>query len=519
MKRLVSSIVLAVILVAILFVSIDDSSSNVAHRLRAATIDIHNDLMTRTMGADLFVYGLQHSPQIHIQQSQIALSKTSAGELPWNRTSDYMLGTVAVAIILPQCTSSISCTELWTLDEIMQVRTEVESGLNWWEQKATEAGVAVSFKIVPGHPITIPVAQEAIRHPGGNSNAMCGNEGIWIDPIMVNLGFNNYPSADNQYLHEVRDYDNYLRDAYNTDWAFVVFVVDASNDSVSDPDDGDAGKGLFKLTTCGGTVEPFGVSGYGWLAGPHMAMNNINNGYGAHFMDGIAAMEIAHIFGAPDEWRGYRACMPPGEGPSCDYPWGYLHIPNGNCNYLNDPNTQTCMLNDNLSLLRHPEDYGTGVIHNTVNTYTQGHLGWWDTDEDSWADPIDTTAIITLCETFSDPSLTTTPVFSGIVQDIPFPTTNYTYYVDITINKVIAQYRIDDGSWHTAIPADGTFDSFYETFRFTPLLCQNRMYLIEVRGVNTVGNTSSIVTTTLTISSTIPCQNIYLPILLKNFLP
>ena len=62
--------------------------------------------------------------------------------------------------------------------------------------------------------------------------------------------------------------------------------------------------------------------------------------------------------------------MPPTPGPSCNAPWGYLSQPNGNCRYVSDPNIQTCMLNDNLSLMRYPEDYGTGIIQNTVNSYS-----------------------------------------------------------------------------------------------------------------------------------------------------
>lgn len=518
MKRIMFSISLATILLAVWCMSISERGT--VGRTNVIASDGQYNYVISATGNISTVFGMQLPSQIQIQQSQIANSKVlSAGEFPWNRTSDYMLGAVSVAIILPQCTNSISCTESWADEEVLQVKTEVESALQWWEQKAVESGVVVDFQIVPGHPITVPVFEEAIRHPGGNSSAMCGNEGIWIDPIMTYLGFNNYPSTGDQYLHEVREYDNYLRRTYGTDWAFVAFVADASNDAVVDPDDGEGGKGLFRLTTCGGAVNPFGVSGYAWAAGPHMVMNNVNGNFGGHFMDGVAAMEIAHIFGAPDELGSRNACMPPGEGPSCNFPWGYLSVPNGNCNYSTDPSVQTCMINDNLSLLRCPEDYGTGIIYSTVNTYTQGHIGWWDTDKDGWADPIDTIPIITLTEFLPDPSLDRTPIFSGVVQDIPFHTSNYTDYVDITINEVIAEYRIDNGDWHRANPVDGKFDSFYEAFEFTPLLCRNKVYLIEVRGVNTIGNISSVSTDTLTVSSTVTCRSVYLPIILKTPLP
>ena len=285
-----------------------------------------------------------------------------------------MLGTVTVAVILPQCLGS-GCTESWTTDEMDQVRSEVSSSLQWWQQKATAAGANVQFQIVPGHPITVATNVEPINIPGGNSSELCGNEGAWIDQVMANLGFNSYPPTGDQYLNDVRDYDNYLRQTYHMNWAFTVFVADASNDATNDPVDGPAGRGLFRLTTCGGTTAPFGVSGHGWITGPHMVMNNVNDGFGSILMDGVAAMEIGHIFGAPVELYAPGACMPPTPGPSCNAPWGYLSQPNGNCRYVSDPNIQTCMLNDNLSLMRYPEDYGTGIIQNTVNPYRAVILG------------------------------------------------------------------------------------------------------------------------------------------------
>jgi hypothetical protein len=58
------------------------------------------------------IWGLRLHPEIRAQQAQIATQRPrSMGELPWDRTSDYMLGTVTVAIILPQCMGSGECTE------------------------------------------------------------------------------------------------------------------------------------------------------------------------------------------------------------------------------------------------------------------------------------------------------------------------------------------------------------------------------------------------------------------------
>lgn len=136
------------------------------------------------------------------QQVEIAANMVRPrGALPWNRTSDFMLGTVAVAIILPQCVNGAACRETWTQAEINEVRAEVQSGLDWWTQKAAISGANVQFQLVPGQPQVVNLTNiEPIRIPGGNSAALCGDEGRWIDAVMMALGYNAYPPTGNQYL-------------------------------------------------------------------------------------------------------------------------------------------------------------------------------------------------------------------------------------------------------------------------------------------------------------------------------
>lgn len=482
--------------------------------------------------ADRLIWGLELSPDIRVRHAQVAIQPRQ--EPPADRTSDYMVGTVAVAIILPRCVGAL-CTESWTSAEVIQIKDEVQNALTWWEQKSAEinnGNSLVQFQIVTDPPLLTDTITEPINVPGGNSIALCGNEGVWINEVMANLGYNNYTdtvTAKNTYLNEVFDYNHHLRQVYSSDWAFVVFVADASNDAIHDPVDA-GGEGMFRFTDCGGLLaNPFGVAGYGWHTGPHMVMNNVNGYYGSHFMDGIAAMEIGHIFGAPDEWNSSYSCNDPETGkPSCNHPWGYLAWPNGNCNYDNTPNEQTCMLNDNQSLMRHPQETapGTGIIGNTVNRYTRGHIGWWDSDDlsnglpsngNDLPDTIDTTPTITLAPYLPNPTTDRTPSYTGEARDIPFHTTNYTDYVDVTINTIMAvEYRIDGGPWHKATSTDGDFDSFYEEFVFTPLLCENATYFIEARAVNSINHTSLIVSDTLTVSSTAMCKYLYLPIVTKK---
>jgi len=234
------------------------------------------------------------------QQVEIAANMVRPrGALPWNRTSDFMLGTVAVAIILPQCVNGAACRETWTQAEINEVRAEVQSGLDWWTQKAAMSGANVQFQVVLGQPQVV----------------------------------------------------------------------------------------------------------------------------------------------------------------------------------------------------------------NSVNVYTKSHLGWRDFDGDQIPDPIDTDPHTVLQAYSPDPTSIRNPTYYGNAQDIAIHTDNGLYQ-DVTINKIQSvEYQIDNGPWTAAIPVDGVFNSAYEEFRFTPLLCENRSYSIKARSTNSVGHRSPVVSDSLTVSSSSRCWN------------
>lgn len=321
---------------------------------------------------------------------------------------------------------------------------------------------------------------------------------------MANMGYNNYSGSDT-YLMEVREYDNDLRDQYNTDWAFTIFVADSSHNS----------DGMFAVTDCNGSVPSFSVAAYAYIGGPFFVMNTINNGFGGIFVDGVAAHEIGHIFGAPDEAPS-NTCKA-GIAPTCNTPYGYLGGQNQNC-------AQSCSIDVALSLMRSPEDYGTGTIQNVIHSYTVQQIGWKDSDGDGKPDPIDTFPDLALN---SPPSNTNSvaPIFNGSTQDIPFPSAlpfpepshQRPAYPDETINDITSvEYRIDSSSWYKANSVDGEFDSAIEDFTFTPLLCENKTYNIQVRAQNSAGNYSSIQSHNITVNSTEACEHTYLPITISS---
>lgn len=426
-------------------------------------------------------------------EAEIALNNMVSGYEPaWDRTSDFMLGTVTVAIVLPECDgSSDPCSEQWNdvSGEVEHIRNEVVNALSWWEEKAGESSAQVEFIIPSGHPIRVPTQYEPIELP-----AFGGGHGLWVDEVMANLGYDNYSGGDT-YLLEAREYDNDLRTLYGTDWAFTIFVADASND----------GDGLF---------ADF-VPAWAYIAGPFLGMNTVNNGFGYQFLDGVAAHEIGHVFGSPDEYAGGHGCTEPPSSPSCTTQFGYLGFENQNCGAID--NAWSCNVDVDLSIMRPPEDFGAGDILNVIQEYTVGHIGWLDSDEDSLPDLIDTIPDLVLNAPI------TGQLYTGQAMDVPFPSALpnpddwQPGYPDETINDIVAvEYRVDGSGWGRAQATDGAFDSAMEDYYFDPLFCETGTYVIEVRTINSAGNISVITSDVLIVSIPDTCIYTFLSTILRT---
>lgn len=185
-------------------------------------------------------------------------------------TSEYLIGSVAVGIILPESNGTIDPeTENWTSSEESQVINEIKAGLSWWTKQNPSANVTLSYDI---H-YRVPTSYEPIIRN-------VTDEGLWISEAMAFLGY-----MDGWYMEQVYDYVNDLRYKLRTDWAFAIFVVDSSNDA-----DGTFADGWIA---------------YAWLGGPFQVMTYDNNGWGIDKMDRICAHETGHIFFATDEYDGW----------------------------------------------------------------------------------------------------------------------------------------------------------------------------------------------------------------------
>ena len=341
-----------------------------------------------------------------------AMTATSAGDEPsYYQTSEFMIGSVAVGIILPESDGSNDpSTEDWTQEEREQVYSEIVAATNWWAVQEPAANLTFVYDDHFSQPV--PTSYEPISRPQSD-------QGLWIGEVMDSLGYGSATS----YFTRVRNYVNDLRVTYQTDWAFAIFVVDSSND-----------------------VDNYFATGYfayAYLGGPFTVMTYGNNGYGIRNMDAVAAHEMGHIFLALDQ---YSAAHVP-----CTTRAGYLDVETQNSLY------GTCASNESSIMRGHVRPYTNGDI----DYYAKGQVGWWDSDGDGVLDPVDTSTEVILTQE-TQPEAGQTIRYAGSIRDIPFPSTRRR---STTINRITGMaYRLDGGEWQQISPSEGEFDSIKEAF-------------------------------------------------------
>ncbi len=361
-------------------------------------------------------------------------------------TSAFMAGTVAVGLILLESDGSIDpSTEDWTTAEKQLVFNEIVNATNWWAQAEPRANLTFVYEDHYTNPL--PTGVEPINRPTFSLTGY--DERTWIGDAMDTLGF-----AGSHYFSSVRDYNNYLRTAYQTDWAFTIFVVDSSADS-----DNRFADGYFA---------------YAYLGGPYMVLTYGNNGYGPNNMDAVAAHEIGHIFNALDQYAA--------AGMGCTLKSGYLDVQNQNSQY------GSCSSNADSLMRGQVFPYTTHAL----DAFAAGQIGWRDSDGDNVLDPLDTALPISIgSATVEGASLTV----SGQAEITPYPSPSL-LKSDITINNLTAiQYRINNQCWEQATLA-GEFGDASAEFQFSIQGLPQGTHTLEVVATDSAGNTSATPATT-----------------------
>jgi len=351
-------------------------------------------------------------------------------------TSEYMIGTITLDVIFLESNGSIDPeTEDWTQFEMSNVMRKIKSALDWWEGQAP----FVRFMPLPPPPpagyIPVPTSYEPI-------NRNVSDRGLWVSEAMSYLG---YTTGDN--ITQVRNYVNDLRDSTGADWAFIMFMVDSSND----PDG----------------VTPDGYFAYASNLGElYLVMTYDNDGWGIKDMDRVCAHEIAHMFWATDEYNNVT-----------EY-----------CGYLNAVDIE------GSGGLMEVNDWSlSGAPHGLNGTW--GQIGWRDSDSDGIPDIVDTFPEIILKSDSTNSTTNTTITFTGTTFVVPYPNMNpYTWnpveYRNVTINKIeMIEFRIDSGDWIPVYNVSGVLgtDAIKNFTFYTPQLSLGN-HTIEVRATNQWGN-------------------------------
>jgi hypothetical protein len=284
------------------------------------------------------------------------------------------------------------------------------------------------------------------------------DEGLWIGETLANLGLQG-----DSYFGLAYEAADQLRQAHGADWATTIFMVAS----------GGSNGGRF--------ADDYFA--YAYIGGPFMVLTDEVGPYQSDDLAAIAAHELAHIFGALDQ---YRAAKTP-----CERRSGYLNYPTSNSQ------NGACPLNE-PSIMIEP----VGAFHNDqIDPSALAQLGYHDHDGDGIIDPLDTTLELELDADLAD--FDGRPIYRGSARDLAFPTLHQA----TTINDIArVEYRINGGPWQQALSEDGAFDSANETFIVVPPLYDGRS-LIEFRAVNSSGIESTITSTTVSINGVGPAPS------------
>lgn len=258
-------------------------------------------------------------------------------------TSCYMIGRVTVGIILMESNGS---DENWTDEQEEITINEIVQSLDYLAYAANQNGVNLTWFYEVHY--RVPTSYEPIQGravPYYVYFPYPHTEFEWMNDALSHLGCSDGYEGMYQYC-------NRLRSQYQTDWAYMTFVVMDSNDT----DHLFSEEGLWFA--------------YSQLEGPYVVMTYNNYNWSPAGMYIVFDHETGHIFGAADEY------IPGGCNEyDCLETYGYLDVPNMNCKACNE-NSVPCIMRGNGQW----EDFCY---------YSKGQIGWRDSDGDGPSDPID----------------------------------------------------------------------------------------------------------------------------------
>jgi hypothetical protein len=338
-------------------------------------------------------------------------------------TAEFMLGSVTVSVVLMESDAALAphdaSTEDWTPALIQATKTKIESGLDWWKQTlaATSAAMADELTFVMDYTYAnqpVHTGFEPISRASGDFENPSGLARGWLWDFLARAGYNQRSDL----YENMWAFNDAQRSAHGTDWAFSMFVVNATNDL----------DGQF-MPSVGGFKLAFSYPGGQFMIVP------------SGRPDTTFAHETGHIFWARDE---YQTTTSPD-------PAAYLqrrgYYDTQNWNHVNNP---TPGFAQQASIMATGTAQAAAYQFHVTASSTLETIGWRDSDGDGIFDVLDVPF-----------SLTGTGFVDAQTGDYRFVGTSAVKTLlnrnssglqdDITVNQIDrAQYRIDGGAWQTA---------------------------------------------------------------------
>ena len=323
---------------------------------------------------------------------------------------EFMLGDILVTVVLMESNGLLNPnTEDWTPASIAAAKSNIEEGLDWWEETLSTITDKQPLRFITDYTYADQPVQTAYEPISQTSNTFSE----WIYDFLRVAGYD----ASGSFSTDIRDFNHAQRVSYGTDWAFTIFVV-------NDEHDGDG-----RFASGGSFSRAFAYAGGRFFITP------------ASRPPSTIAHETGHMFWGKDEYYS---------GASYLDQRGYYNTQNLNGARDNpDPNfVQTPTI---MSSGEQPGDplYEAFVNHASAAS-TLEMIGWRDSDADGIFDVLDVPHTLTGSGVYDPTSNSYRFVGESRVQTLPNLNSSGNQN-DITINEISrAEFRIDGGNWVTA---------------------------------------------------------------------
>ena len=342
----------------------------------------------------------------------------------WGDTSEFMVGRVAVGVLLPESDGSLDTSRFdWTPALRDSVIRSTITGLARWSTRAASRGIPLTY-VLEIHP-ALATRYEPI-------NRTTAEEALWISDVLAPLLGHDGGAAALAY-----EFVNGLRARLGAQWGYMIFGVQNA----------DSLHGAF----------PDGYIAHSRLGGPWIVLpvNNLNTKSAR--LDYYVEHETAHMFWALDEYPANGAWW------YCTLNTGYFAYPNTNSEipsamYCAGPNGHVQCLMD-------------GNYPGVVCSFTEGQIGWVDFDQSGTPDLLETRPEVLPDSTRFHALAGVPATLRGIAHEAALPNKNpYRFGAgdSITIATVDSVWmRVDAGPWSALPAADGIYDTGQERFAGT----------------------------------------------------